>query len=196
MPRMPTAELPPGAAWEHRDARRGFEVAFLQAGEEGVRVEGHSTAVEEGELFAVQYVIALDGRGITRSARVLGRSRLGSFERLLESDGAGRWRLDGAAAPHLDGLLDVDLESSSLTNAFPVRRLALAVGAAADAPAVYVRALDLRVERLEQRYRRIDDDGARARYDYEAPAFDTRCVIVYDQYGLALDYPGIAIRVA
>jgi hypothetical protein len=193
---MPSLEWPPGAAWQHGDSRHGFEVAFFHAAEGGVRIEGHTAAVEEGELFSVQYVIALDARWITRSARVLGRSRLGRFERTLESDGGGSWLVDGAAAPTLDGLLDVDLESSALTNAFPVRRLALAVGAAAEAPAVYVRALDLRVERLEQRYRRIANEGAHERYDYASPAFDFQCVIRYDEHGLALDYPGIAVRAA
>jgi hypothetical protein len=71
----------------------------------------------------------------------------------------------------------------------------LAVGASADAPAAYVRAQDLSVERMEQRYRRLSNEGERSRYDYESPAFDTRCVLVYDGSGLVLDYPGIAVRV-
>jgi hypothetical protein len=58
----------------------------------------------------------------------------------------------------------VDFESSALTNAFPVHRLELQVGEEADAPAAYVRALDLSVERLDQRYVRLDDDGSRQRY--------------------------------
>jgi uncharacterized protein len=57
--------------------------------------------------------------------------------RALEADGAGSWRVGGAPAPHLDGCLDVDLESSSLTNTFSVHRLGLEVGEAADAPAVW-----------------------------------------------------------
>jgi hypothetical protein len=43
----------------------------------------------------------------------------------LESTGAGRWLVDGKIAPHLDGCLDVDLESSAMTSAPPVRRLGL-----------------------------------------------------------------------
>jgi uncharacterized protein len=81
-----------------------------------------------------------------------------------------------------------------LTNAFPVRRLQLAPGQEAEAPAVYVRALDLRVERLEQRYVRLDDAGSRARYGYRAPRFEFECELVYDEHGLVLDYPGIAVR--
>jgi hypothetical protein len=88
----------------------------------------------------------------------------------------------------------VDLESSSLTNAFPVRRLGLPPGGRAEAPAAYVRALDLHVDRLEQRYVRIDDGTGLERYDYASPAFDFRCELVYDQAGLVIDYPGIAAR--
>ena len=112
----------------------------------------------------------------------------------LEADGRGAWRVDGRAAPQLDGCLDVDLESSSLTNAFPMNRLGLEPADAADAPAAYVRALDLAVERLEQRYVRVDDGTGPQRYDYTAPVFDFRCELVYDAAGLVLDYPGIARR--
>jgi hypothetical protein len=185
-----SSRLPPFAAWRHRDAREGFEVVFL----DGLRVEGHTTAVEDGEPFAVGYAIELDEAWRTRAARVWGRSSRGTHEVMLEGDGHGRWRVDGRSAPHLDGCLDVDLESSSLTNAFPVNRLGLPPGGAADAPAAYVRALDLAVERLEQRYVRIDDGAGRERYDYTSPAFDFRCELVYDESGLVVDYPGIAAR--
>jgi hypothetical protein len=193
---MAFAELPQFAAWQHITARAGFEVAFIHREAAGVRVEGHTSAVEDGEPFAVRYTIVLDEHGKTRHARIFGSSRSGCHEVVVETDGEGRWRVDGVAAPTLDGCFDVDLESSSLTNAFPVRRLGLTIdGAVAQAPAVYVRALDLRVERLEQSYRRIADDASGPRFDYESPAFETRCIIRYDPSGLAIDYPGIATRV-
>lgn len=69
------------------------------------------------------------------------------------------------------GCLDVDLESSALTNAFPIHRLQLPPGEEASAPATYVR-IDLSVGRLEQGYRRASDEGARRRYDYSAPEFE------------------------
>jgi uncharacterized protein len=122
--------------------------------------------------------------------------RVGPAGAGLEHDGAGAWRIDGAAAPHLDGCLDVDLEASAFTNAFPVHRLGLAIGEGAEAPAAYVRALDLRVERLEQHYARVEDDGSRERYDYAAPRFDYADRLVYDEHGLVLDYPGLALRAA
>ena len=178
------------------DARDGFEVVFLHSDGHRFRAEGVTTAVEDGDAWVVRYDIDLAPDGATRSARVLGRSVAGSHELRLEMDGAGRWRINGARAPELDGCFDVDLESSLLTNAFPVRRLRLEVGRHADAPAAYVRALDLRVERLEQRYMRLDDDRDRSRYAYSAPAFRFACELLYDERGLVLDYPGIGTRAA
>jgi hypothetical protein len=83
-----------------------------------------------------------------------------------------------------------------MTNSLPVHRLALEPGEPAAAPAAYVRAVNLNVERLEQTYLRTDDDGPGQRYDYAAPAFGYSCQLVYDARGLLLAYPGIAVRAA
>ena len=156
-----------------------------------------TTAVEADDVWAIEYEITLNPDWLTRRARVVGRwASAPRRELTLESNGAGAWRIDGQRAPQLDGCLDVDLESSALTNAFPVHRLGLQVGQGASAPAAYVRALGLSVERLDQHYRRLDDDETRQRYHYAAPAFEFACELVYDEAGLLLDYPGIATRAA
>jgi uncharacterized protein len=103
---MDFAPLPATAAWQHRGARAGFEVAYFQPFGAGLRIEGWTTAIEDGSTWAVEYVIDLDGTGATRSARIRGRSAAGSVSTLLEADGAGRWLVDGAPASHLDGCLD------------------------------------------------------------------------------------------
>lgn len=188
-------DSPPFAAFEHRDAATGFEVAFFRAAGDAIVIEGQTSAVEDGEPFFIAYAIDVDAQWRTRRARVHCHSRHGRHETRIEADGQGHWILGGEPAPELDGCLDVDLEGSSLTNAFPVRRLGLAAGQRADAPAAYVRWLDCRVERLEQQYERLEDalDG-RVRFDYAAPRFDTRCTLEYDRTGVVLAYPGIAIR--
>jgi hypothetical protein len=179
--------LPQHVAFRHLGAREGFEVAFIN----GKEVHGTTSAVESGEPWFVRYELDLQ----RIRARVSSRSSLGVFERLLESDGHGRWLVDGAPAPHLDGCEDVDLESSALTNAFAIRRMSLAVGQKREAPAAYVRALDLRVERLEQSYSRLPDVGGTQRFAYVAPAFGVSCELVFDASGVIIEYPGLAIRV-
>jgi hypothetical protein len=193
---MPFGQPPQSAAWRHRGARDGFEVVFARADRDAVRFDGATAATEAGEAWAVNYAVALGAGWRTRTAVISGLSRSGAHELRLEADGVGGWRVNSVEAPHLEGCLDVDLEASALTNAFPVHRLGLEVGQTAHAPAAYVRAVDLSVQRLEQRYRRLDDDKVGQRYYYAAPQFQFECELQYDESGLVLDYPGIAIRTA
>ena len=191
---MPFGELPRSAAWRHGFSRDGFEVVFLTADTNGYRLDGHTVAVESGQPWTVGYSIALSDQWVTLSARIWGWSGRGRRSLQLNSDGLGRWLVDGRALAALDGCIDVDLESSCCTNTIPVHRLALAVGQSADAPAAYVRAVDLTVQRLEQQYARVRDDDAGMRYEYRAPGFEFAASLLYDRAGLVLEYPGIGSR--
>ncbi|GII80677.1 hypothetical protein Sru01_56590 [Sphaerisporangium rufum] len=188
--------LPETAAWRHLGARDGFEVTWFRPAAGGHVIDGCTTAVEDGRSWAVDYTIEVAPDWTTRSARVHGRSAAGSWRTVLSADGAGRWRIDGEPAPHLDGCLDVDLESSAMTNTLPVHRLALRPGSRAATPAAYVRAAGPAVERLEQEYARVADRDGLPGFDYAAPVFDFSCRLGYDAAGLVLDYPGIATRAA
>ena len=185
---------PPAATWLHREARTGFEVVYFTDSRDGHRVVGYTTADEDDHAWMVGYEIDVTADWVTRSARITNRTVSGARTTVLEADDDGHWLVDGSTAPHLDGCLDVDLESSAMTNAFPVHRMALSVGESSTAPAAYVRALDLSVGRLEQTYARLPDGGTRQRYDYESPGFDFACELTYDESGLVLTYPGIAVR--
>jgi hypothetical protein len=187
--------LPVAAGWRHIDAREGFEVLFIDRHESGWSFSGRTAAIEADEVWTVGYVIDVDLAWRTLGARITGRSVDGERSLEISSDGDGYWRADGIHRPELDGCLDLDLESSAFTNALPVQRLQLPLGAEAQAPAAYVRAAGLQLERLEQRYTRLDDDVRGQRYDYEAARFEFRAQLQYDRAGLVLTYPGIAIRV-
>ena len=189
------SQLPPAAAWRHHTARDGFETAFFACASTGWRLRGATTAVEDGVVWFVEYEIVVDDDWCTQFADVSFRSEGGALGLVVERDGSGSWRVDGRARPDLDGCLDVDLESSACTNTMPVHRMQLSTGEQRDAPAVYVRAVDGTVDRLEQRYRRLTDEGARSRYHYRSPRFGFEADLVYDEWGLVVDYPGIATRV-
>jgi len=102
---MSFSPLPATAAWQHRDARLGFEVACFQAAGYGYLISGSTTAAQDGQAWIVSYEI-----------------------------------------------------------------------------------------RLEQEYVRARDEGRHQRYDYAAPVFGFAARLVYDEAGLVLDYPGIALR--
>jgi hypothetical protein len=188
-------QLPPTAAWRHETSREGHEVVFFDIVPGGIRLNGCSAAVEAGQPWVVGYEIVVDEKWRARSARVWARSRSGEHEVRVHADGPRRWLIDGAAAVHLDGCIDVDLESSACTNTLPVHRLSLGVGEAGESPAVYVRAPDLDIERLDQRYHRAADDGATHRLHYSAPRFDYDDELVFDSHGLVVHYPTIATRI-
>lgn len=180
-------QLPRFAAWRFVDAVQGFEVVYTTHGE----LRGHTSAVEDGNPYAVHYAIHFDEGWRTREVLVSTDTVAGVLEVKLASDGAGNWTVNDQPRPDLDGLVDIDLEASACTNTFPVHRLPLAAGETVRAPAVYVQALDLAVRRLDQTYSRLDAD----RFHYTSEG-GFEAVLRYDASGLILDYPGIAVRFA
>jgi hypothetical protein len=191
---VPFASLPLTAAWRHRQVRAGFEVVYFEQHVGGFPVDGSTAAVEGGQTWVVDYHIEMDTSWNTRVAEIPGRSAAGPSRTLLEADGSGNWQINGALASHLAGCLDIDLESSAMTNALPVHRMKLDPGQQGAARAAYVRARGLAVGRLDQTYVRAPDQDGRQHYDYVAPVFDFACRPVSDETGLVLDYPGIAVR--
>lgn len=186
--------LPRSAAWRilGEPAREGFEIAHFEQQRGGVVIRGTSLGTEGGKLWSIRYVIELDAAWCTRRASIESESG----ERLkLQSDGKGRFRVNGKRDARLDGCLDVDLEASLVTNMMPAHRLALRVGQSSEAPAVYVRSNKLKVERLEQRYARLPDEERQVIFDYESPRFGYRAALRFARDGLVVDYPHIGTRV-
>ena len=155
----------------------------------GWRFSGHTAAVEDQRPWTVRYEIGVDRRWRTRTAEVWIWSQPAVTRLSLRHDGSGSWTVNGVRGSHLDGCMDVDLESSACTNTLPVHRIGSDTRAH-EAPAAYVR-VDGAVERLEQAYRRSADDGS---YEYRAPRFDFAARLQYDRHGLVVQYPGIARR--
>jgi hypothetical protein len=184
---------PPTAAWSHEDARVGFEVVFIRPTTEGWQLAGYTTAVEDRTAWTVGYEVDVDRHWCTQTADVWTRTAEGLTRVLLQHVGEGRWTVNGARVAHLDGCVDVDLESSACTNTLPVHRLASEVEVQ-DVPAAYVRVTGTVVERLEQTYRRDRSSADGLHYEYTAPRFDFAGRLSYDRHGFVVRYPGIARR--
>lgn len=199
--------MPPVSAWTHTGVRAGFEVMFAERADRGHVLRGQTTAVEDDQAWSVGYRIDVDRQWRTRRAEIEAVTATGVLRTVLERAGAAetgpdpdradapaRWLVDGTHEPRLDGCLDVDLESSSVTNTLPVHRLDLPPGRTRQAPAAFVRAQDLGVQRIEQEYRLRERTPDAVVLDYTSATFDFVCVLTLDAAGLVLEYPGIAVR--
>jgi hypothetical protein len=185
---------PIGASWNHVGARAGFEIAFFAAVGAGHRLTGHTTAHESSALWSVGYDVMVDHSWRTVGVHASALTATGREELTLTRDSAGRWTANGERRPELDGCVDVDFESSAVTNTLPLHRLPFTTGVGVDVPAAFVRADDLRVERLEQRYTLIEAAPEQLLFSYESSTFGFACELRYDGAGLVVDYPGIAAR--
>lgn len=191
---MRLSRLPVGASWTHQGARTGFEVVFFGPAGDGHRLAGHTTANEDAALWSVGYDVTVDAAWRTVAVHATTLTAAGSAEVTLTRDDHDRWTVDGDLRPDLDGCADVDFESSAVTNTFPIHRLDFVGGEVIDVSSAFVRADDLRVERLDQTYTLITRSAERLTFHYESPTFEFVCDLAYDAAGLIVDYPGIAVR--
>ncbi|MFG2989241.1 putative glycolipid-binding domain-containing protein [Streptomyces sp. NPDC048257] len=115
---------------------------------------------------------------------------------------AGRWTVDGAYRPDLDGALDCDLGLCPLTNTMPVLRhdLHRGTGGGGSGPhdflMAWVSVPDLAVSANRQTYTPLAPDGQgvggprASRVRYSSGEFQSD--IEFDERGLVLDYPELA----
>jgi hypothetical protein len=182
------------ASWIHRDARAGFEVAFVSETSTGHRLTGHTTANESNRPWSVGYEVETDSAWRTLTVAASNLTEAGTRALSMTRTTGDRWTVNGEPRHDLDGCVDVDFESSAVTNTLPIHRLDFTAGVVVDAPTAFVRAEDLRVERIEQTYTLIERAAERLRFHYESPTFDFSCELEYDLGGLVVEYPGIATR--
>lgn len=176
--------------WRRDDEVSGHSLGRLSSADDGWVAHGHEVLLGDVPL-ACWFRVELDTGWRTRRAevRVLTAEREASL--VLEADADGAWRVDGAAASHLDGCVDVDVAASPLTNTFPIRRLErLEPGAAETLDVAWVDVPSLGVRRVAQTYRRLGE----RRWEYRDPVHGAFTLSV-DADGLVEHYEGFARRI-
>jgi uncharacterized protein len=168
----------------------GVQHVVLREGPQEISAEAAVIVTEDQARFAARFHILCDSawRVTKVAAEVIGDDR--RIE--LASDGAGHWRDGtGAAQPHLEGAIDVDLPITPFTNTLPIRRLDLRTGESADIRVVYIVLPDFTITTDPQRYICLEP---RRRYRYESLDSDFVREIDVDAHGLVVTYPGLFKR--
>jgi uncharacterized protein len=174
--------------WRRLDVPGREEARIVQTAE-GWHLTGELEVDEAGVRAQLHYVIECERGWRTRRAIVTGTAAGTPIRFEFAADGEGRWTLNGAPLPLVEGALDIDLGFTPATNLLPIRRLELAVGERADVRTAWVRFPELRVEALEQSYQR---EAARAfRYDALVDGERFQARLDTDDFGRILLYEGL-----
>lgn len=184
---MVTQVAPTAAILWRRLDQPGHDACRLRAAEDGWRLTGTAVFSLDGRPCHLSYTVDCDAAWHTRAARVDGWLGADDVEIAIEAMPDGRWRIGGNEPAALTDCIDVDLNFTPSTNLLQLRRLALSVGQAAEAPVAWLRFPDVALERLEQRYRRLD---ART-YEYEAPSVGYAAPLHVNEVGFVTRYPGL-----
>jgi hypothetical protein len=146
----------------------------------------------DGEIRRGGYTLIVDKAFRMLEIRIMAEQETGSMAGLhLLASGDGTWTDgDERHIPSLDGVIDVDIQWSPLTNTLPVRRLDLREGDEHDISVAYIALPALALSRVRQRYTRVDDRTVR----YTSETRDFVRDIALDDDGFVLEYPGLFIR--
>ena len=172
--------------WHRLDAP-GHDACRLERTSAGWRIEGTAVFCEEEVAARLDYQVECNSEWVTQLGRVRGWLGAQSIDLAIARTAAGAWTLNGAAVSGLEHCVDLDLGFTPATNMLQIRRLALAEGQAADAPAAWLDFAAGTLELLRQRYER----RTRVTYWYEAPRFAYSALLEVTRAGFVRVYPGL-----
>lgn len=172
--------------WRRLDTP-GHDACLLEAIQTGWRLVG--TAVFRGEEPPAQlaYEVRYDSSWRVREGQVRGWLGDRKVALHISRSNGSTWHLNDAAVSGLEDIPDLDFGFTPATNLPQLRRLALAPGQAAEAPAVWLDVAAATLEVLEQRYERRSDTA----YWYEAPRFRYAALLEVTPAGFVRRYPGL-----
>lgn len=172
--------------WRRLDVP-GHDICRLEGSSAGWTLDGVAVSSENGEPARLAYQVACDPVWRTREGRVHGWIGDRPIEFVVRRIPAGGWILNDAAVPDLDRYLDLDLGFTPATNLFQIRRVALAIGAAAEVPVAWLDLERSTLVSMSQRYERRSELA----YWYESPQYDYAALLEVDPVGFVRRYPGL-----
>lgn len=184
---------PPDRLREHHVLREwtdrpGLETASVYRSDAGVVARGRVLVVLERAPLRVGYTIEHDVRWRFREAIIesgpLDAPRELHIRRLPD----GRFEVDGAARPDLDGCEDIDLMVTPYTNTPPIAAHSLARGESRRLRVAWVRFPELEIRAVEQEYTRLEPGASEERYRYRNLETGFTSELSLDSDGLVVDY--------
>jgi len=190
--------------------RDGIETAYFWAAAEGPGLEhlrvrpgppesiahGLVLGVRDGQPYRLLYKIKWGPDWRVRKATFEVQDARGPRERMLKTDGRGKWRDDNDELPELAGCTDLDIAATPFTNTLALKRLDLKPGQATEIRTAYVSLPGLAVRPVPQRYACLARSPQGQSVAYEGISTGFKAELPLDADGIVIDYPGNWRRLA
>jgi len=171
--------------WRRLDAP-GHDVCRLEHNGEAWQIDGAAVfRHDDGRDAQLHYRVRCDKAWHAQWGTVRGWLGSQAIELAISRGAHGAWKLNDEAVPDLGHCVDLDLGFTPATNLLALRRMHLAEGEAADAPAAWVDLAGIGLAELAQRYERRGADT----YWYSAPRFDYAALLKVTPEGFVRHYP-------
>jgi hypothetical protein len=176
--------------WQRLDVP-GHDVCRIEQSGDGWRISGTAVFLHLGLPACLSYALDCGASWRAVFGEVEGWIDATVVKLRITRDAAGRWSVNGISSD-LD-CIDLDFGFTPATNVAPLRRLNLAVGDAAEAPAAWLDVTSGALSLLPQRYARRSGST----YWYEAPSTGYAALLEADAAtGFVRRYPALWIAVA
>lgn len=172
--------------WQRLDTP-GHDACRLDGHDAGWKLYGTAVFRHEGVPARLAYQVVCDRAWRTLQGLVEGWLGEQPVAFSIARKSAGVWTLNGLVVSSLKDCVDLDLGFTPATNLLPLRRLELAEGRAAEAPAAWLNLSAGTLTVLSQRYERL----SKTTYWYEAPSVHYAALLEVAPTGFALRYPGL-----
>lgn len=146
--------------WQHLDSP-GWEHVRIISDHPGWTVFDSIFAREHnGEVLRGGFTLVTDKQWNTLELRLMVETSPGTMEGVqFMTEGDGRWTdANEEHIPELDGILDVAIPWTPLTNSLPINRLPMEVGEVHDIPVLQISLPDLVLQKATHRYTRVSGE--------------------------------------
>ncbi len=172
--------------WKRLDTP-GHDACRLDGDDAGWKLHGTAVFRHDGVPARLTYQVVCDLAWRTLHGLVEGWLGAQPVAYSIARMDAGGWTLNGLVISGMEDCVDLDLGFTPATNLLPLRRLDLADGQTAEAPAAWLNVAAGTLAVLPQRYER----RSKAAYWYEAPSIQYAALLEVAPTGFVLRYPGL-----
>ena len=163
---------------------------MLTITDKGAAINSTIVGIYANTLYKIEYRIRTNHHWETTSFEI--KSQLYNTIEIIDirKEGKESWYVNGQADQKFNGCIDIDISLTPFTNTLPINRLKLLEKEEEQIKVLYVDVLGRKMMPVQQKYTKLSQTD----YKYENVPNVFESVIVVDDLGLVVKYPGLFKR--